>query len=213
MSSTSLRLGVLALGLLVSTGLVRAQSPAADPPEPTWTPEQKGHWAFVAPTRPEPPVVKDRAWVKNPIDAFILNALEGFGLTPAPEADRPTLIRRLSFDLTGLPPTPRRSTRSSRDTSPRTPSNGVVDRLLASPPIRRALGPALARPGPVRRHRRLRDDEARSRTAWRYPRLGTSSRLSIATCPMTSSSRSSNSPATRLAPGRPGRAEWPPGST
>ncbi len=63
------------------------------------------HWAFTTPTRPTPPTVKNADWVRNPIDAFILSRLEAKGLTPAQEADKRTLIRRLSFDLTGLPPT------------------------------------------------------------------------------------------------------------
>ena len=64
------------------------------------------HWAFIAPKRPEVPTVANKAWVKNPIDAFVLARLEKEGLKPSPEADRATLIRRVSLDLTGLPPTP-----------------------------------------------------------------------------------------------------------
>lgn len=63
------------------------------------------HWAFVAPTRTEAPSVTDKAWVKNPIDAFVLKRLEAEGITPSPKADRVTLQRRLSLDLIGLPPT------------------------------------------------------------------------------------------------------------
>ncbi len=69
--------------------------------------EYEAHWAFVPPTRPIVPVVKATRATANAIDAFILTTLERQGLTPAPEADRRTLIRRLSFDLTGLPPSPR----------------------------------------------------------------------------------------------------------
>ena len=68
--------------------------------------EYEPHWSFIPPTRPEPPAVKNEGWIKNPIDRFILARLEGEGLTPAPEADRRTLARRLSLDLTGLPPEP-----------------------------------------------------------------------------------------------------------
>ena len=68
--------------------------------------EYQPHWSLIAPTRPALPPVKNSAWVKNPIDAFILAKLEAAGLTPAPEADRRTLARRLSLDLTGLPPEP-----------------------------------------------------------------------------------------------------------
>jgi Protein of unknown function (DUF1549)/Protein of unknown function (DUF1553)/Planctomycete cytochrome C len=64
------------------------------------------HWSFVKPERPALPAVKNRAWSKNPIDLFVLARQEQAGLSPAPEADRHSLIRRLSFDLRGLPPTP-----------------------------------------------------------------------------------------------------------
>src|SRR4051794_35085062 len=61
------------------------------------------HWSFIPPVRPELPPVKHAAWVRNPVDAFILARLEREGLAPSPEADRTTLLRRVSFDLTGLP--------------------------------------------------------------------------------------------------------------
>lgn len=63
------------------------------------------HWAFQRPTRPVMPVVKDRGWTRNEIDAYVLARLEREGLRPSPEADRLTLIRRVSLDLVGLPPT------------------------------------------------------------------------------------------------------------
>lgn len=66
----------------------------------------QGHWAFQSPIRPTEPVVQDASWPRNPIDRFIRAKLEKEGLKPSPEADRITLIRRLTFDLTGLPPTP-----------------------------------------------------------------------------------------------------------
>ncbi len=68
--------------------------------------EYQSHWSFIAPKRPTPPAVKDAAWVRTPIDRFILAELEKNGLAPAPEADRRTLARRVSLDLTGLPPEP-----------------------------------------------------------------------------------------------------------
>ncbi|MBL8830608.1 MAG: PSD1 domain-containing protein [Planctomycetaceae bacterium] len=68
--------------------------------------EFRNHWAFEPVTRPTPPTVKQQTWVKNPIDAFVLHGLEHAGLQPAPPADPVTLIRRITFDLTGLPPTP-----------------------------------------------------------------------------------------------------------
>jgi mono/diheme cytochrome c family protein len=62
------------------------------------------HWAFQRPEQPAPPAVKDAAWTRNPIDAFVLAGIEGVGMRPTPEADRYTLARRLYLDLTGLPP-------------------------------------------------------------------------------------------------------------
>ena len=64
------------------------------------------HWSFLPPNRTNPPTVKNDGWVRNPIDQFVLSKLEAAGLAPAPEADRRTLARRLSLDLTGLPPEP-----------------------------------------------------------------------------------------------------------
>src|SRR5262249_6783528 len=68
--------------------------------------EYKAHWTFIAPPRPPVPVVQNRGWAKNPLDAFVLARLEREGLKPSPEADKVTLIRRVTLDLTGLPPTP-----------------------------------------------------------------------------------------------------------
>ena len=67
-------------------------------------PSIEPHWSFMPAKRPEPPAVKGAAWVRNPIDRFILARLEAEGLAPAPEADRRTLARRVALDLTGLPP-------------------------------------------------------------------------------------------------------------
>jgi hypothetical protein len=89
-------------------------------------------WAFRAPVRPSVPAVKDRARARNPIDAFLLARLEAAGLTFAPEADRRTLIRRLSFDLIGLPPTPAEVDAFVNDPAPDAYEK-LVDRLLASP--------------------------------------------------------------------------------
>ncbi|HEV3385788.1 MAG TPA: DUF1549 domain-containing protein, partial [Gemmata sp.] len=68
--------------------------------------EYQPHWSFIAPTRPNPPEIKDKGWVRNPIDNFILAKLESAGLKPAPEADLRALARRVALDLTGLPPDP-----------------------------------------------------------------------------------------------------------
>jgi hypothetical protein len=89
-------------------------------------------WSFVAPTRPPLPPVSHTGWPRNAIDYFILARLESDGLIPSPEADKTTLIRRLSLDLTGLPPTPAQVDAFLVDTSPEAYEK-VVDRLLASP--------------------------------------------------------------------------------
>ncbi len=103
----------------------------AAPVEPKWSSAQKKHWAYVPPVRPEIPAVKAKAWVRNPIDAFILSATESVDLEPAPEADRLTLIRRLTFDLTGLPPTPEDVEAFLKDQRPGAYER-LVDRLLES---------------------------------------------------------------------------------
>src|SRR5262245_5543940 len=69
--------------------------------------EYQAHWSFIPPTRPPLPAVKNEGWARTPIDRFILAKLEAAGLTPAPEADRRALARRLALDLTGLPPAPK----------------------------------------------------------------------------------------------------------
>jgi hypothetical protein len=92
----------------------------------------KDHWAFVVPTTPPLPPVTDNKWVRNPIDSFILSKLEMNHLRPAPEADRPVLIRRVTLDLTGLPPTPAEVNAFVNDGSAHAYEK-VVDRLLASP--------------------------------------------------------------------------------
>jgi len=90
------------------------------------------HWAYAAPQRKAVPAVKDTAWPRNPVDAFILAELEKEQLQPSPEADRRTLIRRLSFDLAGLPPSPEEVDAFVSDSSPGA-YDRLVDRLLASP--------------------------------------------------------------------------------
>ena len=119
---------LLALTLLVG-GLPAADKPYADPP---LTVADRAHWAFVPPVRPPLPAVKDTAWVRNPIDRFVLARLDAAELTPSVAADRLTLIRRLSFDLTGLPPTPAEIDRFVTDAAPDAYEK-LVERLLASP--------------------------------------------------------------------------------
>ena len=90
------------------------------------------HWSFVTPTRPRSPEVHDAGWPRNAIDDFVLARLEHEGLAPSPEADRPTLIRRVTLDLTGLPPTPEEVDAFVNDSSPDAYEK-VVDRQLQSP--------------------------------------------------------------------------------
>jgi mono/diheme cytochrome c family protein len=91
-----------------------------------------GHWAFRPLARPDPPAVCNSAWVRNPIDRFILTRLEKEGIAPSPEADRTTLARRLFLDLIGLPPSPREIEEFLNDKSSDAWEK-LVDRLLASP--------------------------------------------------------------------------------
>lgn len=90
------------------------------------------HWAFIKPERPSLPTIKNQAWSENEIDTFILEKLEESGLKPSPPANRHTLIRRLSLDLTGLPPTPTEVAAFVKDPAPDAYER-LVDRLLSSP--------------------------------------------------------------------------------
>ena len=158
---------------------VKAGAPWPDaPPGPAqqaetgkrqFTPEQKSFWAF-QPVKDHPvPAVRDTTWPRSPIDNFILAKLEQKGLTPAQPADKLTLIRRVTFDLTGLPPTPDEIDAFLEDHSPDA-FEKVVDRLLASPRFGERWG----------RHwldvARYAESTAPTRTsaiphAWRVPRL------------------------------------------
>ena len=116
-SSAPLRIAILFLLLVVRGG-------AADAP----------HWSFAPVRKPTVPAVKNAAWLKDGTDVFILAKLEAAGIAPNPDADRATLLRRATFDITGLPPTWDEVNAFVRD-----PANDdaafakVVDRLLASP--------------------------------------------------------------------------------
>ena len=89
------------------------------------------HWSFIKPERPVLPAVKNETWVRNPLDRFVLAKLEANGLSPAPEADRYTLARRVSLDLTGLPPEPALLEAFVKDNSPEA-YDKLVDQLLRS---------------------------------------------------------------------------------
>jgi hypothetical protein len=107
-------------GLPMPAELLKSKRPGAD------------HWSFQAPKRVPPPVVKHTDWVKNPIDHFVLAKLEKAGLAPSPEAPRAMLLRRVSLDLIGLPPTQAELDAFLADTTPQAYER-AVDRLLASP--------------------------------------------------------------------------------
>jgi mono/diheme cytochrome c family protein len=108
------------------------QGANAKPGEKPGVPPAKVHWAFVSPSRPAVPKVARKGWARNPIDCFIQARLEEAGLSPSAEADRRTLIRRLSLDLTGLPASPEEVDAFFNDDGPGA-ADRVVDRLLGSP--------------------------------------------------------------------------------
>ncbi|MGH9674762.1 MAG: PSD1 and planctomycete cytochrome C domain-containing protein, partial [Bryobacteraceae bacterium] len=107
-------------GVPMPENLLKSQRPGAD------------HWAFKAPTKAALPDVGDTGWVRNPIDRFILAKLQSAELKPSPEASRNTLLRRVSLDLTGLPPTAKELEEFLADTRPDAYER-AVDWLLASP--------------------------------------------------------------------------------
>ena len=90
-----------------------------------------GHWAFSAPARPEEPKNRNATWARNPIDRFVAAKLDSYDLFPSPEANKETLIHRVTLDLTGLPPEPAEVDAFLADQSPEA-YDKVVDRLLAS---------------------------------------------------------------------------------
>ena len=100
--------------------------------KPEYEKLKKEHWAFQSLAKPAIPAVKDAAWAKSDVDRFLLASLEANNLKPVGDADKLTLIRRVTFDLTGLPPTPAEIDAFLKDESPKA-FESVVDRLLASP--------------------------------------------------------------------------------
>jgi hypothetical protein len=114
-----LGLGVSAMALFSAEG-------------PTFTAAQRSYWAFQPVSKPAVPTVNNQQWVKTPIDAFIVAKLEQKNIQPNPPADRLTLLRRATIDMTGLQPTPEEIAQFLNDSSPDAWTK-VVDRLLASP--------------------------------------------------------------------------------
>jgi Protein of unknown function (DUF1553)/Protein of unknown function (DUF1549) len=123
-----------ALGLMI--GVLRGEDrpPATGPhaPPESFTQSERAHWAYQPVIRVDPPAVKQTGWARNPIDRFILAEQESLGVSHAPAADRVALFRRVTFDLTGLPPTFREAAAFLADQRPDAYER-LVDRLLASP--------------------------------------------------------------------------------
>jgi len=123
--------------LVVSTMSLSARADEAAKTEPALHQADREHWAYVPPVRPQSPPVKNAAWCRTPIDRFILAKLEAKGLAPAATADPGTLLRRVTFDLTGLPPTPHEIEAFTAALQRQTATSdeayrAVVERLLAS---------------------------------------------------------------------------------
>ena len=118
--------------LLVAGVVLLPLASTAAPPKDPFTSQDRKYWAFQQVKRPEIPKVQDAKWIRNPIDAFILARLEARGLRPAPPADKISLLRRATYDLTGLPATPQEADAFLADRSAHA-FEKVVDRLLASP--------------------------------------------------------------------------------
>jgi hypothetical protein len=117
--------------------LTTAHAPAPTPangttPAAVVTEQARSFWSLQPIRNPAPPPVRDEDWPSSPIDRFILAKLEANGLAPSPPADKATLVRRASFDLIGLPPTPEEIDAFARDDSPDA-FDRLVDRLLTSP--------------------------------------------------------------------------------
>jgi hypothetical protein len=123
---------------VISSTFLSSHARAAEPPAPRGgvvTAEAKRYWAYQPVHRPAVPDVNNKDWVKNPIDAFILAKLEAKRLTPAGPAERIALLRRVCYDLAGLPPTPDEVDAFLRESqaNPQAAYEKVIDRLLASP--------------------------------------------------------------------------------
>ena len=120
--------------------------------------DKRDHWSFKPVTNPAPPETKDKAWPRNDIDRFILARLEKEGLRPSPEADRVTWLRRVSFDLIGLPPSPEQVEAFCQRRTRSDAYERVGGRSAEVAALRRALGAALARCRALRGHARLRGE-------------------------------------------------------
>ena len=128
------RLAAIAILLLLPAHFLNSAEPVPSslaPPE-KFREDQKDHWSFKPVVRPEVPQVKEAGFVRNPIDRFILKGLEDLNFKHAPDAEKSALLRRVTYDLTGLPPTLEQTRLFLNDSSPNAYER-LVDRLLASP--------------------------------------------------------------------------------
>ena len=144
---------------------INAGAPGPDSTTPLALAKTPKHWAYVKPVQPPLPTVRDAAWIKNPIDNFVLAKLESEGLKPSPQASKTALLRRVYLDLTGLPPSIKELDDYLADTAPDAYEK-VVDHLLASP----HYGERWARPWlDLARYADSNGYEKdRIRTAWEY---------------------------------------------
>ena len=191
-------------------GLLRGWDRTRGPTGPTTrdrAAETSDHWSFRRPVRPEPPEADDPSWIRNPIDRFVSARLAGEGLKPSPEADRTTLIRRLSLDLIGLPPTIAEVDAFVLDDRPDAYER-LVDRLLASPHYGERWARRWLDGARYADTQRVRKGTASARSG---PTATGSSRPSTMTCRSTSS-RSSRSPGTSCR-ARPRLRKSPPAFT
>src|SRR5262252_10566183 len=127
-----LRYWIQAMSAFWPEETAKTSPPPAQAPKFTLRPQQRNFWSLQPIRKPAAPQVRDANWVKTPIDRFILAKLEEKNLKPAKPADKRTLIRRASYDLTGLPPTPEQVDAFLADNSPEAYAK-LIDTLLASP--------------------------------------------------------------------------------
>ena len=120
------------LWTLFSGHFFAADSSKNLPPEEDLTPKDREHWSFLPIANPPVPNVQNKNWPLNPVDCFVLSAMETKNLSPSPIADKVSLLRRVYLDLTGLPPTPRQAADFMADTSSDAYEK-LVEKLLASP--------------------------------------------------------------------------------
>ncbi len=128
--------------------------------------EWKAHWAFIPPERPELPEVKDEDWVQNPIDNFVLSKLEEEGFQPAEKASKEKLLRRVTFDLTGLPPTVEELDAFLQDDTPDAYEK-VADRLLSSQHFGERMAPMWLDLSRYADSHGYQDDRPRTMWPWR----------------------------------------------